>query len=357
MKKMAERVCLTFLLTFLFVPIVSAESTKTLWSVSSFGNNDYFYQPSDLELDPTQSLIYVADSGSSRVLVFDFQGKFLKSIGTKGQGPGEFMRPTGMCILKNSGLAVADLTNNRIQIFDQSGKFLRAVTVTDARVADLISAGDKFYTVPAFGFSGFSLNMGSEEKTQPLVSVLDDQGHKIQEISVADFPEIQPFVRALKHRVCLALSPQGKLFLPHFAMNIVQVFDLTGKKIGDFSRPLAFKPITPKLVEQRSPEKGVVQMRASVDVVSSAARFGPDGNLYILTSTESLAERTEKTPDAGERTPDPMRIDVIDPTTYKVVRTIACDPGIKAFGVMDKNRLVYVHEDSAGELVLRCIQY
>ncbi len=40
-----------------------------------------------------------------------------------------------------------------------------------------------------------------------------------------------------------------------------------------------------------------------------------------------------------------------------MIRTIACDPGIKAFGVMDNNRLVYVHENGAGWLVLKCIQY
>ncbi len=40
-----------------------------------------------------------------------------------------------------------------------------------------------------------------------------------------------------------------------------------------------------------------------------------------------------------------------------MIRTIACDPGIKAFGVMDNNRLVYVHKDGAGWLVLKCILY
>jgi hypothetical protein len=354
---MPKRVCLISLLVCLCGHMVSGESMRALWSISTFGNSDFFHQPSDLEVDPSQSLIYIADSGSNRILVFDTRGKFLKVIGNKGQGPGEFMRPTGICLLKDSGLAVADLDNNRIQIFDQDGKFVRAITLTAARVADLIFADGKFYTVPSFGFSGYSLNMDATEKTQPLVTVLDGQGKKVQEISVAEFPEIQPFVRAIKSRVCLALSPRGLLYLPHFAMNVVHVFELSGKKVGEFTRPLPFKPITPRLEEIKSPEKGIVQMRSSLDIVSPAARFGPDGNLYLLTHTESLAERTKKKIDASDRPPDPMRFDVIDPNSYKVIRTIACDPGIKAFGLIDKTRLVYVHEDSEGELVLKCIQY
>jgi DNA-binding beta-propeller fold protein YncE len=347
----------TLLLTCLYRPALSAEAVKTLWSVSSFGRSDFFHQPSDLEVDPGQFLIYIVDAGSNRVLVFDFHGKFLKAIGNKGQGPGEFMRPTGMCLLMDSGLAVADFGNNRIQIFDKSGKFVRAITLTEAKVADLILADGQFYTVPSFGFSGCSLNLAQEGKIQPLVTVLDDQGKIVREIFVASYPERQPFVRAIKSRVCLALSPKGLLYLPHFAMNVVQVFELSGKKLGEFTRPLPFKPMTPRLEEIKSPEKGIVQMRSSLDIVSAGARFGPDGNLYILTCMESLAERTKKKIDVSERPPDPMRLDVIDPRSNKVIRTIACDPGIKAFGLMDKTRLVYVHEDSVGELVLKCVQY
>jgi hypothetical protein len=197
--------------------------------------------------------------------------------------------------------------------------------------------------------------MGAQEKSQPLVNVLDERGKKILEMFVADLPETQPFVRAIKHRVSLAVSPGGRLYLPHFAVNLVQIFEKTGEKIGDFSRPLPFKPIAPVLVSQTSPETGIVQMRASLDLVNIAARFGPDGRLYILTATESLAESSKRAPDA--RRPTAMRIDVVDPGTRSVVRTIACDPGTRVFGVMDGGRLVSLHEDAEGELTLTCVQY
>ncbi|MDH4272609.1 MAG: 6-bladed beta-propeller, partial [Candidatus Aminicenantes bacterium] len=232
----------TFLLTCFCRPVLFAETDKTLWSVSSFGSSDYFQQPSDLEVDRGQSLIYIVDMGSSRILVFDFQGKFLKAIGAKGQGPGEFIRPTGLCLVKDSGLAVADFGNNRIQIFDKNGTHVRTITPKSTRVAGLLLVDDEFYTVPSFGASGYSVTLGSEEKTQPLVTVLDDQGEKVREISVPAYPESQPFIRAIKHRVCPALSPTGLLFLPHLALNVIHVFELSGKKVGEFTRPLPYKP-------------------------------------------------------------------------------------------------------------------
>lgn len=334
---------------------LAAGQNRALWSVTSFGNDDYFEKPSDIEVDQARSLIYVVDAGSCRVLVFDFQGKFMKAIGRKGQGPGEFVTPTGLCLTEDGGFAIADRDNNRIQHFGQDGAFTRSVTVKQTRVADLVIAGGRYYTVPAHGVSTYSVTMGAESDNQPLVTVLDDQGTKVLEISVADFPETQPFVRAIKHRVCLALSPDGRLFLPFYAMNLVHVFDKGGNKKGGFSRPLPFKPMTPVLIEERSPEKGVVQMRAQLDIVSPAAAFGPDGLLYILTATESLAERLKKPED--QRGPAPMRVDVIDPEGYRAVTTIGSDPGVKAFGVMGGRRLVYIYEDAEGELALRCVRY
>jgi hypothetical protein len=339
----------------LVLPLFPSEEAKTLWVKTSFGTNDFFHEPSDIEIDGAGSVIYVVDAGSSRVLVFDFQGEFLRAIGSKGQGPGEFARPTGACLLPGGGLAVADSGSNRIQIFDAAGKSLRSITVTEARVADLVFAKGRFYTVPMFGQSGYAVAMGNEEKSQPLVNVLDEQGKKVAEISVADFPETHPFVRAIKHRTCLALSPGGKLFLPYFAMNLVQVFEKTGKKAGEFSLPLPFKPKSPALVSQRSPEEGVVQMRADLDFVSLAARFGPDGKLYILTVTENLADLRKKSPKLED--PYPVRFVVVDPESYQAVRTIACDAGIKAFGLMDGGRTVYVYEDAEGELALKCVRY
>ena len=355
MRKAAGRIGLFSLALVLALPALAADATKTLWSVTSFGASDYFQEPSDIEVDNARSLIYVVDAGSSRVLLFDFEGKFLRAVGNKGQGPGEFVRPTGAGLLPGGGLAVADLGNNRIETFDAAGKFVRSVTMTEARVADLVFSGGRFFTVPSAGASNYSLNMGSKDDNQPLVNVLDEQGKKVLEISVADFPETHPFIRAIKHRVCLALSPKGRLYLPYFAMNLVHVFETTGKKKGGFSRPLPFQPITPTLHQQRSPEPGIVQMGANIDFVSMAAKFGPDGKLYILTVTDSVAEIRKTNPELKD--PYPMRFDVIEPESYLASDAIACDAGVKAFGLMDGGRLVYVYEDAEGELTLKCVRF
>jgi hypothetical protein len=343
-------ICLIVFLSYLSL---SAYSSKTVWAFSYFGEDHYFYQPSDIEVDRERSLIYVVDTGNHCVFVFDFQGKFLNSFGNEGQGPGEFSRPTGLHIMENSSVAVADKGNNRIQIFDKSWNFVSSINTKSIEVADLVFIKDNIYTIWSYHMSGFSLNMGLKADSQPLVNVLDKNADVIHSISVADFPETQPFLRAIKHRVCLTLSKDDKLFLPYFISSLIQVFDLEGTKLDEFERPLPFKPIKPKIQREES-SGGIIRMQATLDIITQDAKIGPDSYLYLLTNTESTSKRREEEKDK-ELPPPPMRFDVIDPNTHMVVRYIDCDGGARSFALMGNNRLVYLYEDSEGELSMKCI--
>jgi hypothetical protein len=330
--------------------------SKTIWSFSSFGEDDYLYNPSDIEVDPSRSLIYVADSGNDRVLVFDYDGKLQKVIGRKGQGPAEFSNPTGLDVLEDGTLAVADNDNNRIQLFNQSWEFVRSINTKEVRVADLVFEDDKIYTVSSYGMAGYSLALRSEKETQPLVSVLDLEGNLLQTMGVDDYPDPQPFLRAIKHRVCLALSKDNRLFVAHFSMNVIHVFSLEGKKIKEFDRPLPFKPQNPRILQQKQSKDGYISMSATMDMVTKEAKIGPDGNLYLLTFAESHMERA-KGKDIRNLPPPPMRVDVIDTKNYESVRSIDIDAGATSFAVMDKNRLVFIYVDDGGEVFFKCIEY
>ena len=88
---------------------------------------DTFNQPSDVAVAPNGD-IFVADghdeNSNARIVKFSKDGKFIKTWGKRGKGPGEFDTPHGLAFDSKGRLFVADRGNNRIQIFDQEGKFL-----------------------------------------------------------------------------------------------------------------------------------------------------------------------------------------------------------------------------------------
>ncbi|MTI86974.1 MAG: 6-bladed beta-propeller [Balneolaceae bacterium] len=70
------------------------------------------------------NFLYVNDSGQAHVKQYDLDGNFIRNIGKKGQGPGEFPSPLIVTDASDSLLAVNDISGFRISLFDTSGTFI-----------------------------------------------------------------------------------------------------------------------------------------------------------------------------------------------------------------------------------------
>ena len=89
------------------------------------GNDDkHFNRPTDIAWLPDGTFFISDGYVNTRVVKFDKDGKFIKTWGSKGTGPGQFNLVHSIDIDKNRRLYVADRDNSRIQVFDEEGKFL-----------------------------------------------------------------------------------------------------------------------------------------------------------------------------------------------------------------------------------------
>lgn len=70
-------------------------------------------------------ILYVVDSGNSRIMKFNINGNYIEQWGLPGKTTGEFMVPLYGCAHGNpSKIYIADSGNSRIQIFTHSGRFI-----------------------------------------------------------------------------------------------------------------------------------------------------------------------------------------------------------------------------------------
>ena len=71
--------------------------------------------------------LYVADSLSDSIKVYDSAGGWLRNIGESGDGEGGLRFPTALTIAYRQGIGdlyVADQGNAKVQVFDLEHKFL-----------------------------------------------------------------------------------------------------------------------------------------------------------------------------------------------------------------------------------------
>ncbi len=94
------------------------------------GSKEYmFSRVVDIAIDEEEK-IYALDVKECHIKVFNKNGEYLKTIGKKGQGPGEMRLPGALVITPYQEILVNDASARKLHFFTLDGKFLRAVSQT-----------------------------------------------------------------------------------------------------------------------------------------------------------------------------------------------------------------------------------
>jgi 6-bladed beta-propeller len=83
-----------------------------------------FNHPTDVAIAPGGDICVSDGYAGHRVHHFDAQGCFVRSWGELGAGPGQFVNPHAIWILRDGRVVVVDRENDRLQVFDLEGKLL-----------------------------------------------------------------------------------------------------------------------------------------------------------------------------------------------------------------------------------------
>jgi hypothetical protein len=101
-----------------------------VWKAGGGADEELFAFPR--ELLATKDGVYILDIGTLELTAFDPLGRKRWTVGSKGQGPGQFAQPVDLTVAANGDIAVLDPGNGRISFFTPAGAFRSSIAAAGA---------------------------------------------------------------------------------------------------------------------------------------------------------------------------------------------------------------------------------
>ena len=180
---------------------------------------DVLVRPTGVAIDTARQRLYVVDTGQNdsaeahRVKVFDFEGRLLQQIGRRGDGDGEFNFPTFVSLDPQGRLYVVDSVNNRIQVFDPDGKFLWKFGRSGDHIGDF--ARPKGVAVDSFG------NIYVVDSRWSNIQIFNQQGQLLM-----IFAGVGTYPGLLLNPTAIAIDRENKIYVSDTFGKRVSVYEL-----------------------------------------------------------------------------------------------------------------------------------
>ena len=140
-------------------PKVALEFVQKIGGMDAVDDNYIMFKIWDVVRDQKGN-IYILDSGDCRIQKFDAQGRYMATIGRRGNGPAEFGSPVNLNIDDNDRLYVGDTRKYSFIILDGSGIEIRRFNIGNS-IIDNVKPRCRLIDSETLIMGGFSRVSGS----------------------------------------------------------------------------------------------------------------------------------------------------------------------------------------------------
>jgi hypothetical protein len=230
-----------------------------------------FFEPSDIELGK-DDLFYVLDKGNSRIQVFDETGKFFRTIGREGKGPGEFTYPVDVVIDSHNNLVISE-SMGRVQILNSEGVYKKGFIPTEIFPGNMAvnHEGEIF------------LYNGGRSSINTLFLIYNYDGNIVRKMGNPEKEE-SPYLRSIKNSNHFSLDSQDNLCVGYLSRALLEKYTKDGELSWQATYEVPFK-VPEVRIKGRNVESKMVSTGLSVD---------DHGRIYLATLTREKYEKERK---------------------------------------------------------------
>ena len=313
-------------------PRLALELVRKIGDVDTEDEHVAFNFPNDVAVDPAGN-IYVLDTGNTRIQKFGSDGRYLATIGRKGQGPGEFILPDNIDFDRDGNLVVGDSAQSRLHVIIGGGKDSKAVILKDERLYGLRCLAGGGYVGRA---STWIYPMRGQDTPKiadmRLFRHLAPDGQITGSFgTLTDFGETM--TNAAGNTTETAVGPGDALLVTYTAQNRVEKYGPDGRLLWRADRPLGYGTEVKKKGKFDTSGGGVSMSSPEMNNCSAGIDVDGKGRSWVLTYARQLRKdeqvQTSMTSVGGPagvdnvsiktegntdlRTTDAYRLDVFDP--------------------------------------------
>jgi hypothetical protein len=266
---------------------IRIELVRTIGDINTLDENLAFNMPSDIVQDDAGN-IYILDSGNCRIQKFDPEGKFLDSLGRKGQGPGEFNSPISLDIDAEGNLIVADPRSRKIQIFSTERNLRKTITLTKHPFREVYALNSGLLAMK--GTLEYDIEGKDNEPLPKLIRLLDSEGNIQRE-----FGEMFDY----KHRLLnqkgndfhFVTDQNDSIYLSFVHQNRIDKYSPEGKLLWKADRVINYstKPLDKGKIERTATRQSFYSPR--MNKCSEGIAVDDKGRVWVVTLKRQIKDK------------------------------------------------------------------
>jgi len=214
------------------------------------GEEPVFIGITGIKVD-SEGNIYVLDGRARKVLVFDKDGKHIRSFGRKGQGPGEFQIANDIVLTPDETIMILDRGNLRLSFFSQEGELLNEISTSKIpRLFRIYPDTDGNYTA--------RINLLGQKYIYQ-IKKLDENLEELSLIAELEHPRRTDVLEMYFPNLIAVVMKDDKIVLGNWQHYKLTVTDRTGRTIREIN-----KDYNPVKITYEDKERVIKELSAGI---------------------------------------------------------------------------------------------